>query len=250
MFSDYNERKKKSTSQSKLMEKFRSSLDFGWNFSFEQPISNRLSLNSTNAEILAENSEIFTILDNFERNKWSSFDALTSVLNENKDTLDEIRTEIANIDQQINVLNSSSSSSSNSIVTWNPTSTEKINNKKEAMAQQPTASNLSAGGLGIDAEIEIIGNTSSSTASQAYSESQDISLALCAMSTRFKEIYISKFLVNTTCEIVNNYIVKKGILETENLKIIRIIKKIKTFQNYHSFHLKSKQMMRLLIKFY
>lgn len=105
IFNDHNERKESMKKHSMPLEKYKTTLDFGSNFLFDQSIQIRSLINGTNTEN-QDNTEMFTILINFERNTWSSFDALSSALSENNDELSEIKAEIAQIDQQIHESNS------------------------------------------------------------------------------------------------------------------------------------------------
>lgn len=107
--------------KSKKIDTYKNTLD--WNFSLSQSLDNRSSLGPN-----TESSELFGIVDNFERNTWTSFDALTTVLLDDSKQLEEIRTDLNSIDYNIQSFSLyNNHRPGNSFTTNNP--------KKEAMPQ-------------------------------------------------------------------------------------------------------------------
>lgn len=110
--------------------KYKNALD--WNFSFNQTINSRASTG-----LSIESSDLFTVIDNFERNTWSSLDALTNVLIEQNAKLTDVANEIDAIDSRLSSLDSN-----NRIIcaTGNLSDTNKLN--KEAIALSITQTNV------------------------------------------------------------------------------------------------------------
>lgn len=113
----------------KAFNKYKNALD--WNFSFNQTINSRASTG-----LSIESNDLFTVIDNFERNTWSSLDALTNVLSEQNAKLNDVANEIDSIDSRLSSLDS------NRIIcaTGNLSDTNKLN--KEAIAQSKTQANV------------------------------------------------------------------------------------------------------------
>lgn len=104
-------------------DKVRNTLD--WNFSFDQTMDPRSS--DSNMD------DLYSLLDHFERNTWTSFDAVTSILHDNNDRLISISDDVNAILFKTNSNNSSNNVTVNSFAT---------DQAKEAMTQQNNNENI------------------------------------------------------------------------------------------------------------
>lgn len=118
--SDLNQIKKtnfRNGRKSLSTDKVRNTLD--WNFSFDQTMDPR----SSDSNI----DDLYSLLDHFERNTWTSFDAVTSIIHDNNDRLISISDDVNAILVKTNINNSSNNITVNSFAT---------DQAKEAMTQQ------------------------------------------------------------------------------------------------------------------
>lgn len=187
------------------LDRYKNALD--WNISANHSIANR----STNS-LSADTSELFTVIDHFERNSWSSFDALQSVMDENLGKLSDLNNEIHTLRDDVQTIK------------------DKIDSTGIGAQDGPILQTLEEQRV-----IEILNELDDSKLNKCDREmvldSNSENGHSIAHSEGLCEFYLAKFSTKTTEKCVLNYMCANGIPNDGKTRVILLMPKNRSLES-------------------